>query len=759
MSLTPQTAVRAKQPVTVKIANWSARHRWTVFGLWFVLMFGLMIGSTLVPAAQKAKDNYAGLDFESAKAYQALKAGGGEADPGENFFLVVNHPTLKTTDPAFKATVDQMTNTLSQFSYTEDGKTQPLFSKLYNPYQVPPQAGLISADQTTVRIYGWIAGEAHTEKWNKRIEPFQQKLDDLKKQYPDYKVVIASDTLNFLAENKEALESMNHSLLVTLIPTFLILLLVFGAVVAAAVPLVLALTSVVGAVGIVTMYSRLSGDDQISNAMILCVLMGLAVAVDYSLFIISRYRTERYHGREKLAALEIASGTAGRAVFFSGVLVAISISGLFILGSIFTSMAIGVIAVVLVSVLGSFTFLPAMLSILGKGINWGRIPYFGRPREEGKGIWSKIVHAVMRRPVVTTLIAASLLIFLATPLLHIKLGFSQNNSDTLERVRASKLLNEKWPQGSELKLQVVVTQADQPQTQEAIKQFETAALQIPGLSGPVERIPSADGKVVMLSFLQSGGWNDQANQDIVRKVRSETIPAYFGNLPDTKAYVTGFAASVVDQVKYFMNPIVWVFVLGLSFLVLLVVFRSLVIPVKALILNLLSTGAAYGVVIFIFQDGNLGVQSTQVMEAWLPVFIFTIVFGLSMDYHMFILTRIKEMRDKGQSSNDAVANAISITSSTITGAAAIMVVVFGDFFFGMTEPSIRQLGLGLAVAVLLDATVVRCLLLPAVMKLLGEANWWMPKFLNWLPTITIESEPEHTPALPVEEPEAEEVAA
>lgn len=757
MQLQSRTS-KSKQPVTVKIATWSARHKWIVFGLWFVLVFGLMFGSSAVPAAEKAKDNYAGLDFESAKAYSVLKAGGGEANPGENFFLVVNHPTMKASDPAFQATVAKMTETLNGFSYTEDGKTNPLFTQLVNPYQAPPQAGLVSADGTTVRIYGRISGEAHTEKWNKRFEPFQAKLDALKAQYPEYKVLIGSPTLNFLAEQNESNDQLNHSLLITLVPTFLILLLVFGALVAAVVPLVLAITAVIGAIGIVTMYSRLSGDDQVSNAVILCVLMGLAVAVDYSLFIISRYRSERYHGREKLAAIEVASGTAGRAVFFSGLLVAVSISGLFILGSIFTSMAIGVIAVVLVAVLGSFTFLPALLAILGKGINWGRIPYFGRERDEGKGIWSAIVHAVMGRPVITTILAAGLLLVLAIPLLHIKLGFSESTSETLERVKVSRLMNEKWPQGSELKLQVVITKADQADTQEAIKKFETAALQIPGLSGPVERIPSADGKAVLVSFFQSGSWNDQANQDIVKKVRQELVPANFGSLNGVNAYVAGEAASVVDQVKYFVNPIVWVFVLGLSFLVLLLVFHSLVIAVKAIILNLLSTGAAYGAVIFVFQDGNFGVNPTGVMDAWLPVFIFTIIFGLSMDYHMFILTRIKELRDKGFSSNEAVAKAISITSGTITGAAAIMVVVFGDFFVGLSDPAIRQLGLGLAVAVLLDATVVRCLLLPAVMRLLGEANWWMPSFLNWLPTITIEAAVEEEAEL-VEVAELEEVAA
>jgi RND superfamily putative drug exporter len=360
----------------------------------------------------------------------------------------------------------------------------------------------------------------------------------------------------------------------------------------------------------------------------------------------------------------------------------------------------------------------------------------------------------MHRPILTTVLATLVLLSLATPLLHLRMGSVESNNEELEGVQSATLMNEKWPQGTALKLLVVVTQANQPETQAAIQKFEAAALQIPGLSGPVAHIPSADGNVVMLSFFQSGGLNDQTNFDLVNKVRKEVVPVYFKALPDVNAYVTGNTAEAMDISVYFSNPVVWVFVLGLSFLVLLLVFRSLVIAIKAILLNLLSTGAAYGAVVWVFQDGNLGTKSTGVLMFWLPVFIFTIIFGLSMDYHLFILTRIKELRDKGQPTVSAVANAISSTSGTITGAAAIMVIVFGDFYFGISEPAVRQLGLGLAVAVFVDATLVRCLLLPAMMKLLGELNWWMPKFLNWLPTITIEAE--ETKAFVAEVSEAEE---
>jgi RND superfamily putative drug exporter len=354
----------------------------------------------------------------------------------------------------------------------------------------------------------------------------------------------------------------------------------------------------------------------------------------------------------------------------------------------------------------------------------------------------------MRYPVIVTVITTTIMLSLAFPLLHIQLGINNVRPANLEGTQARNLLEQKWPQGSQLKLQVVITQYDQPQTQAKAETFKNTLLAVPGLSGPVETSISQDGKVGLLSFIQSGTLNDQANWNTVDRIRKAIVPQYFNKAGGPQAYVSGLSAVVVDQNKFFINPTVWIFVLALSFLVLLVVFRSLVIAVKAILLNLLTTGAAYGAVILVFQDGLLWVKPTGLLESWLPVLIFTIIFGLSMDYHLFILTRIKELRDQGYNTNKAVALGISSTSGTITGAAAIMVVVFGDFFVGVDLVSIQQLGLGLAVAVFLDATIVRSMLLPAVMGLMGEANWWLPKFLNWLPNITIESEPEAVETTP-----------
>jgi RND superfamily putative drug exporter len=434
-------------------------------------------------------------------------------------------------------------------------------------------------------------------------------------------------------------------------------------------------------------------------------------------------------------------------VFFSGLAVMISIAGLFLLDDpLFRSMAIGTISVVFISVIGSLTFLPAVMAILDRKVDRLALPIRGREREEGRGPWGRVVRATMRRPVLSFVVSAGLLLALASPALRLHIGRGDFSSfpDSIDGVQAINLMNEKWPEGSTLQLDVVVTRADEPETQAAMARLSDALLAIDGLSGPVETTPSRDGTVAMLSYLMAGGQNDVANRAIVREVRSEVVPAVFAGLTGVEALVAGDAARTVDVVGFYEAgmPLVFLFVLGFSFLLLLVAFHSVVIPIKAILLNLLSTGAAYGILVLVFQEGwgaSLLNVKPGVIESFIPVFIFTILFGLSMDYHVFILTRIKEARDRGLDSDAAVERGISITAGTVTSAAAIMVAVFA-VFVTLELNIIKQIGLGLAVAVFLDATVIRSVLLPASMRLLGEWNWWMPRFLSWIPRVTIEGE-------------------
>jgi RND superfamily putative drug exporter len=316
--------------------------------------------------------------------------------------------------------------------------------------------------------------------------------------------------------------------------------------------------------------------------------------------------------------------------------------------------------------------------------------------------------------------------------------------DTVDGVQAVEALQAHWPQGTLLTLDVVVTRAGEPVPREAVERVGTALLALPGLSGPARSAAANDGSAASISVLMSGGPNDPANWDVVRRVRAEVVPAIVGGLPGVDAHVGGGAAVSLDQTALYTDGIgrIFVFVLGLSFVLLLLVFHSIAIPVKAILLNLLATGSAFGALVLVFQDGwfgsTLGIRPTEITH-FIPIFVFTVLFGLSMDYEVFILTRIKEAFDRGADSHEAVARGISLTAGTVTSAAAIMVVVFAIF---VTLPLgiARQLGLGLAVAVLVDATIVRIVLLPATMRLLGDWNWWLPPFLRWLPRITIEGE-------------------
>jgi uncharacterized membrane protein YdfJ with MMPL/SSD domain len=649
----------------------------------------------------------------------------------------------------------------------------PSFDQLVNPFEAPPQAGLISPDGTTVRIAARVPGDS--ARVITLLEPVRPIIDAARTANPDLRMHAVSFT--FINDDITELISsdLDESLRLTIPLTFIILLFAFGAIVASVVPLVLAMTSLVAAFGILGIYSQITGPVS-ANATQLIVLIGLAVAVDYSLFMITRFRVERRAGRTRAKAIEVSSSTAGRAVFFSGLAVMISLAGLITLGvSLFTSMAVGTISVVLVSVVGSLTFLPATLAILGDRVNMGRpaawlpriaaalplgpLSRWGRSaiawldhraaKQEGSGFWGRLVTWVMARPVPMTILSAGFLLILALPVLQLRTGTTDITAfpDSIDGVAGIKMLNEKWPRGTELQLQIVVTHADRADTKAAIETLKVEGLKLEGLSEPVTVTESRDGKAAMVAFIMAGSLNDEVNRNLVRHARSDLNPAVFAGLPDVRTYVTGDAAFSVDINRLYSNgtPTIFAFVLSLSFLLMLVAFHSIVIPIKAILLNLLSTAAAYGVLVLVFQDGwfagPLGITPSGVIESWVPLFIFTILFGLSMDYHLFILTRIKEARDRGLESRAAVAKGISVTAGTITSAASIMIVVFG-VFVTLKFTFIQQLGLGLAVAVFIDATVIRCVLLPASMTLLGDWNWWMPRFLDWIPRVTIEGDPD-----------------
>jgi RND superfamily putative drug exporter len=538
--------------------------------------------------------------------------------------------------------------------------------------------------------------------------------------------------------------------------TLIILLIAFGAMVAAGVPLLLGISSFVATTGLLGPISKLMPLHEAVTQVVM--LIGLAVGVDYALFYMRRMMEERDKGRSDEAALDVAAATSGRAVLISGLTVMAAMAGMFLSGNaIFESFGIGTIVVVAVAMLGSLTFLPAVLSYLAqKGwLEKGRVPWVAKRRHKTGGesrLWTAILDRVLKRPVVSVVLAGGLLVALSIPALGMQFkepgteGMSRSEPiiQTLDRIDAA------FPGGS-LPASVVVKADDvtTPEVRGAIQDLHDQAIASGKLSEPSSVEINPDKTVAVVNLSIQGKGTDAASEASLAVLRDEVVPATVGKLDGAEVATTGMTAwskDFIDTMKAHL-PLVFGFVLTLAFILLLATFRSIVVPLKAIVLNLLSVGAAYGVLTLVFQDGHgekaLGFTSVGGITPWLPLFLFVVLFGLSMDYHVFVLSRIREAVDRGMSTSAAVAYGIKSTAGVITSAAAVMVVTFAGFATG-SDQSMKQLGVGLAVAILIDATIVRAVLLPAAMKLLGDRNWYLPKRLNWLPKF--EHEPEVLPA-------------
>jgi uncharacterized membrane protein YdfJ with MMPL/SSD domain len=533
---------------------------------------------------------------------------------------------------------------------------------------------------------------------------------------------------------------------------------VFGALVAAGIPLLLALSAIVAAFGLVALPSPIVPIDEVVYELIL--LIGLAVGVDYSMFYLKREREERAAGRSEEAALLAAAATSGRSVLISGLTVIIAMSGMFLAGiQEMSAFAVGTVIVVAVAMLGSLTVLPAVLSLLGDRVERGRVPFVGRfgRYKEGGGLWCAIVTRVLRRPVVSLVLSAGILVALAVPALQLRPV--QPGIDTypqsLPSIQTYNRIDAAFP-GSEIPAEVVVKAPDvgAPEVEEAIGALQREALATGQMHEPFTVDVNAAGTVAAVGLPVDGDGTNAASEAALATLRDAVIPATVGALPDAEVAVTGFTAQTTDFNDKLRSvaPLVFGFVLLLAFLLLLVAFRSLVIAVKSILLNLLSIAAAYGVLVLVFQHGIgkgiLGFESTAGIDAFLPIFMFVILFGLSMDYHVFILSRIREAYDRGLSTERAIAVGISSTAGVVTSAAVVMVCVFA-VFATLSMLIFKQFGVGLAAAILIDATIVRAVLLPATMKLLGEWNWYLPSWLEWLPHLEHGGSVEKVEAPPV----------
>ena len=562
------------------------------------------------------------------------------------------------------------------------------------------------------------------------------------------------------AINETINEDIGKAGMLSLPITLIILTITFGSLVAAGVPLLIGLTSVLAALGLVAIPSLALPLDANVNAVIL--MIGLAVGVDYSLFYLRREREERAAGRDEVSALEVAAATSGRAVLISGLTVLVAMAGMFISGDkAFISFAYGTMIVVGIAMFASLTVLPAVLSWLGDRVEKGRIPFLGRRRRPAgeSRFWTAVIDRVTRRPWLSIVLAGGALVALAIPALHMKTVISgvDDLPQDLAVIKTYNQVKDVFP--SEGVTTSVVVEADDVRSSDVATQIDRAPgirSRRPTRSCPGPRSPTATTTPSPRSTSRAGATAPMRPRPrALDEVRNQIVPATVGGVDATTVNVSGDAAQSQDSRDQSNSrlPLIFAFVFGLAFLLLLVTFRSIVIPIKAIVLNLLSVGAAYGVLVLVFQDGHgeslLGFTSNGGVASWLPLFLFVILFGLSMDYHVFILSRVREAYDSGMSTGDAVRSAISSTAGTVTSAAFVMFGVFA-VFATLSFIDLKELGVGLAAAVLIDATIIRGVLLPASMKVLGDWNWYLPSWLEWLPRMGSE-----TPDLPpADTPEA-----
>jgi uncharacterized membrane protein YdfJ with MMPL/SSD domain len=717
-----------------RIGRWSVQHRRKAVLGWLALVFvSLAVGFNLVP--QKNIEQGEGMPGESGKAGQVLK----DAYPDETAEQVlVESKTLKASDSQFKAAVADVAERLEGTKGV---------SEVVDPYEAG--SGQISKDGHSALVTFSLPGDQTTTE--KSVVRSLAAVDAAAKAHPELQIEESGDASINKATKDKSNDELGSSMFMSLGLTLIILLFTFGALVAAGIPVLLGLTAVLATLGLLGPVSQIAPVD--AQVMHVVLLVGMAVGVDYSLFYVKRAREEREAGRETNAAIEAAAATSGRAVLISGFTVMVAMAGMYLGGiSNFASFATGTIMVVAVAVLGSLTVLPATLSKLGDRIETGRVPLLGRLRNRGGvAIWSRILDRVLRRPLVSAVVAAGVLVALALPTLGMEtsLGGTDDTSRDIPEMQTYDRIQAAFP--SEGSAEMVVIKADDASSPKVVSGIKALQAETAGRPGLFEGQPSvelsADETVATVTLPTTGNGTDELSNKAVDALRGDIVPGTVGKVDGVEAYTTGEAAATGDFNDAMIGhlPYVFAFVLSAAFLLLLVTFRSIVIPLKAIVLNMLSVGSAYGLLTLVFQNGlgeSLGLGSGPI-AAWLPLFLFVILFGLSMDYHVFILTRVREAFDRGMSTGDAVAHGIKSTAGVVTSAAIVMVAVFSMFAMS-SELQMQQMGIGLAAAVLIDATIIRGVLLPATMKLLGDWNWWLPRKLNWLPKL--DTEPEVQPA-------------
>jgi RND superfamily putative drug exporter len=705
----------AEMNLAARAGRWSAAHwKTATFGWLAFVAAAVFLGALHGTISQTDAEQTNG---QAARAEQMLTAAHVKNVASEN--VLVRSSTLPAESPAFRRTVDDVRTTLAATANVRN-----------------VHIGDVSKDGH-LRLVGFdIKGDADTA--DARVQPALNATAKLAQEHPGYTISEVGDASISKAMNGVVSGGLSHAEKLSLPITFAILLVAFGAFLAAGIPVLLAFTAVLAALGLTHLSSSFIHEADPTASVIL--LMGMAVGVDYSLFYLKREREERVRGASRKEALERAAATSGRAVLVSGLTVMTAAGGLMLSGnSVFTSLGVGTILVVLVAVIGSLTVLPALLSKLGDRVEWGRLPFLGSNRESR--IWRAVLRPALRYPKITVVGAVALLLAIAAPALHMHTR-DDGVGDAPQSLPVVKAYNRATKAfGTTSAPAVVVVHApniDSRDVRAGIAGLRRA------VDRPVKEIRHADN-TVELDVPLAGDGADAASMHALHTLRSQIIPSTIGAVPGASVAVTGETAGSADftsTIDHHM-PLILGFVLLLTLALMLLCFRSLTVGLTAIALNALSVAAAYGAMTWVFQDGHgqglLGFHSSGAIVPWVPLFLFAVLFGLSMDYHVFIVSRIRELVDRGYSTPEAVDRGIRSTASTVTSAAMVMVGVFA-IFATLGLLSLKQMGFGLAVAVLIDATVIRALLLPATMTLLGERNWWLPRALARLPRLNLAAE-------------------
>ncbi|MFB4305240.1 MMPL family transporter [Actinomadura sp. GTD37] len=700
-----------KRNLAAALGGWSARHRMTAILGWllFVVLASVLGGA----AGQVTMADHEQGTGQSARAGQILAEAGVE-DPDHETVLVSGAPAA--SPEMRRAVADVRANVQATGKITELRR------------DVVAEDGRNVIVQFTVR-----------ELPDDPLPAILDAVAEAKKDNPSVRIgQFGGATAD--AWFDDALGSDFARAEMTALPLALgILLVAFGALLAAVLPVVLAFTAFLAATGVLAVASHALHVDQTTNSVML--LMGLAVGVDYCLFYLQREREERRRGRDRESALAIAAATSGRSVLVSGITVMVAMSGMFLSGLLlFKGFAIATILVVCIAMLGSVTVLPALLSLLGDKVDFGRVR-LPRRRAGRAGVVGTLLRPVLARPGVAALLSAGLLLALAAPALGMKterLRIDQLIPPGEEIAQTYTRLNEAFPGNPEPA--VVVLKArdiNAPQVGAAVAELKRQAVASGEMNEPIDVTVHDRANIAEIEVPLAGKGADAASKHALETLRERIVPRTVGTVGE--APVTGqlaWSLDYNDRLKAGTAP-VFLFVMGVTFLLMLIFFRSLLIAVTAIVLNLLSVGAAYGVMVAVFQhgwgDSLVGTTGAGALESWIPLFVLVVLFGLSMDYHVFVVSRIREAHDRGLDTTGAVSEGVRATAGVVTSAAVIMIATFG-IFGTLSMQDFKQLGVGLAVAVLIDATIVRVVLLPAVMALLGRANWYLPRWLDWLPS-------------------------